>query len=113
MEVMDLWDKLAWWVKLNKMFLEKKVWLPPWMGEKAPSFFPKLEAKTFYGFQTQQMCNLCQVGIIRVVVMWCAKCKLKGSITSQTPLNWWGRPPKQTKKKKCTNNINKSDSLPM
>jgi hypothetical protein len=90
-----------------------KVWLPPWMGEKAPSFFPKLEAKTFYGFQAQQKCNLCQVGIIRVVVMWCAKCKLKGLITFQTPLNWCGRPSKQTKNKKCANNINKSYSLPM
>ncbi len=46
------------------------------------------------------MCNLCQVGIIRVVMMSCAKCKLKGLITSQTPLNWWGRPPKQMKNKK-------------
>jgi hypothetical protein len=83
------------------------------MGERAPSFFPKLEAKTFYGFQAHQMCNLCQVGIIRVAMMWCTKCKLKGSITSQTPLNWRGRPQNKQKTKSAQTTFNKSDSLPV
>jgi hypothetical protein len=33
-EVMELWDKVAWWVIFNKNFL-KKAWLAPWMEEGA------------------------------------------------------------------------------
>jgi hypothetical protein len=35
MEVVELWDKVAWWEKLNKKFLKKKVLLIPCMKEGA------------------------------------------------------------------------------
>ncbi len=44
-----------------------------------------------YRFQAQQMCSHCWVETIRVVMVWCARCELKDSITSQTCLSLWGR----------------------
>jgi hypothetical protein len=35
MEVVELWDKVAWWAKFNKIFLKKKALLTPWMKEGA------------------------------------------------------------------------------
>ncbi len=38
-EVVELWDKVTWWAKFNKNFLE--AWLVPWLEEKALNlFFP-------------------------------------------------------------------------
>jgi hypothetical protein len=68
-------------------------------------FFLELETKASYGFQTQQLCSLCRVKIIRVVMAWCTRCELKGSITSQAPLSWWGRHLKWMINEKHTNNI--------
>jgi hypothetical protein len=64
-----------------------------------------LETKASCGFQTQQLCSLCRVKIIRVLMVWYTKCELKGSITSQTPLSWRGRHLKWMINEKHTNNI--------
>jgi hypothetical protein len=45
------------------------------------------------------------MGIFMVVLVWCTRCELKGLIAFQTPLNWWGKDPKQMINEKHTNNV--------
>jgi hypothetical protein len=68
-------------------------------------FSPKLEVMVSYGFQASKMCSHYQVETIRVVMVWCIRCELKGSITSQTPLSWQGRHPTWLISGKCVSNI--------
>jgi hypothetical protein len=42
----------------------------------------------------------CQMETITVVMVWCARCKSKDSITSQAQLNWQGRHQKWMTSKK-------------
>jgi hypothetical protein len=35
MKVVDLWDKISWWVKFSKKISKKKAILAPWMEEGA------------------------------------------------------------------------------
>jgi hypothetical protein len=62
--------------------------LTPWMKEGIQNPLAQLETVVCYGFQTQQMCSHYQVEIIRVIMVWCARCKSKDSITSKARLSW-------------------------
>jgi hypothetical protein len=43
-KVTKLWDKVAWWAKLNNLFLRWHDWHYGWK-KGLENFFPKLEAK--------------------------------------------------------------------
>ncbi len=49
--------------------------------------FPNMKPRHLVNCKHTNCVALFQMGIIRVVMLWCIRCELKGLITSQAPLN--------------------------
>jgi hypothetical protein len=45
MKVVDLWDKISWWVKFSKNFSKKKAILTPWMEEGVQNLLTQLGSR--------------------------------------------------------------------
>jgi hypothetical protein len=90
-KMVNLWEKISWWVKFSKNWLNKKVRLAPRMVEGAQNLLAQIGS---HGV----------LSIPSTANVWCTRCKLKVLIASQVGLNWWGRPLKWMTGKKHVSN---------
>jgi hypothetical protein len=44
-EVVELWDKVAWWAKFKMNFF-KKAWLASWIKERAQNFLSQIRSQS-------------------------------------------------------------------